>query len=491
MTFLLPAFIVIPLASALLVLLLSRQKKPGVVAAANLAVFLLFIFSLGLYFVRPYNSIVLFNVERSLLLGGSCLVLDGLNHLFLLMSNFIGWLAMIYSIKYMQNYPKRESYFALLLIMIAGINGLLLTGNIFTLFVFMEIASFSAYALIIFGDNKRGIEAAFKCFILGEISSLLILIGIGIIFGLTNSFNMAVISQSFAAVDPRVKSLVLTLFIAGFGTKAALVPFHSWLPDALSPSSISALLSGIFIKTLGIYALVRIIFNVIGLTPQGSLALMALGAISILIGGILSVGQKDIKRLMAYSSISHIGTIIAAFALATPLGLMGGMFHAFNHALIKPLLFFNAGAVEKGTGTRDLTKLGGLFSRIPIIAATAMIGALAISGLPPFNGFWSKLFIIFAFAQAGNIFMALVVVAGSILTLAAYLKLLKGVFFGPVASEVKERTPLTMIMPLVVLAFVCFGIGLFVPLVSQYLINPAVISVFNGTGYGKLILGVN
>jgi multicomponent Na+:H+ antiporter subunit D len=207
---------------------------------------------------------------------------------------------------------------------------------------------------------------------------------------------------------------------------------------------------------------------------------------------LLSLGQWDIKRIMAYSTISQIGYIFIGFGLATPFGFMAALFHLFNHAFMKALLFLNAGAIECLTGTRDLRRMGGLAKKLPVTYATNIIGSLAISGLPPFNGFWSKLFIIIACLQAGQLGAALVAVVGSILTLAAYLKIQKEAFTSPAIAELTEpkRLSFTMGTAMIILALSCLLIGLSFPIIINYVINPAVASLVKGVGYGSLILGV-
>ena len=166
------------------------------------------------------------------------------------------------------------------------------------------------------------------------------------------------------------------LFLAGFGLKAAIVPFHSWLPDAhpSAPAPISAMLSGVLIKVSGVYAMTRIFLNVFGLTPALTTVLTVLGIVSIFVGALAALGQNDIKRMLAYSSISQIGYVVLGLGIGTPLGILGGLFHLFNHALFKSLLFLNAGAIEQSTGTRSLDKMGGLAKRMPLTAATIAIG---------------------------------------------------------------------------------------------------------------------
>ncbi|OGC11836.1 hypothetical protein A3K48_05035 [candidate division WOR-1 bacterium RIFOXYA12_FULL_52_29] len=491
MTLLLPLFIVLPLFAACLAGAFFWLKKPGAELLTNLVAAALFAAAVGLYFFRPFNTLMIYDLSGWLPPGGSHLILDGLSHLHILVANFVAWLVALYSVAYMRKYTNRTGYYALLLLLVTGINGVILTGDFFTLFIFLEIAALSAYALVAFGNRRAEIEAAFKYLILGETASLFILIGIGLVYATTGTYDMAKVSQSFPADASAVKAAILVLFLAGFGMKAALVPFHAWLPDthASAPSPISALLSGVIIKTLGVYALIRILYNVFGMTGQLSLVLMVLSGVTIILGGLLSIGQNDIKRLMAYSSISQIGIIVAGLSLGSPLGIMGGIFHSFNHALIKPMMFFNAGAIYRATGTRDIRKMGGLFFRLPVVSASSIVGSLAISGLPPFNGFWSKMFVIVAAAQTGNLFLAMVIAIGSILTLASYLIFLTGAIFGRPNGEVNERTPWLIALPIVILAGCCFAVGLFVPFISQYLLNPAVVSVFNGTGYGKLMGG--
>jgi multicomponent Na+:H+ antiporter subunit D len=250
----------------------------------------------------------------------------------------------------------------------------------------------------------------------------------------------------------------------GFGLKAALVPFHAWLPDAhpSAPAPISAVLSGLLIKVSGVYAMTRIFLNVFGLTPALSAVLMVLGAVSIVVAAFLALGQKDMKRMLAYSSISQVGYVVLGIGLGTPLGIAGGLFHLFNHALAKGLLFLTSGSVQHATGTRDLDEMGGLAKRMPITAAANLIGALSIAGVPPLNGFWSKLIIIIALVQAGEPVFAVIAVLASVLTLWYYLLMQRKAFFGPLNEKwaVVKEAPFWMTASTVLLALLCLGIGI-------------------------------
>jgi multicomponent Na+:H+ antiporter subunit D len=259
---------------------------------------------------------------------------------------------------------------------------------------------------------------------------------------------------------PRAPAVfALTLFIAGFGMKTALVPFHAWLPDAhpSAPAPVSAMLSGVVIKALGIYVLCRLMFNVFGATPRALLVLRMLGAVSMVAGVGLAIGQWDMKRLFAYHSISQIGYVALGIGLGTPLGVAGGLFHMVNHSLFKSLLFLNAGAVEYATETRDLKQLGGLHRQMHTTAGTSFVASMSIAGVPPFNGFWSKLLIVVACVEAQQHWLALAAVIVSLLTLASFLKVQRYAFFGVARDALQHvrRAPLLMRVAMVVLAALC------------------------------------
>jgi len=284
------------------------------------------------------------------------------------------------------------------------------------------------------------------------------------------------------------------LFLMGFGLKAALVPFHAWLPDAhpSAPAPISAMLSGILIKSLGIYALCRILFNVIGLTADVQNILLILGALSMVVGVFLAIGQWDFKRLLAYHSISQIGYVVVGIALGTPLGILGGLFHLLNHSLFKSLLFLNSGALEYATGTRDLKHMGGLMKKMPVTGTSSLIASMSIAGIPPFNGFWSKLIIIIAAVQAGQLWYAFWAVVASVLTLASFTKVMKYAFFGKLGKgleQVKE-VPIFMQISMSVLALLCLtgGILLLPGLIDSFLF-PAVMVIKAGITQALIIMG--
>jgi len=488
-----PLFIGLPLGAAFVLALLGKAKEVISDVLINLVTFLLAILSVVLLTFLKDNGIFVYTMGKWFPPKGINLVLDGLSVLMLVVINWIAFFATLYSVSYMRRFTAKAKFYSLFALMLAGMNGVVLTGDFFNLFVFLEIASIASYALVAFGVEAEELEAAFKYMVMSSVASILVLFSVGLLYGLTGSLNMADIGGIIQGKKNLLLSFSLVLFLAGFGLKAAIVPFHAWLPDAhpSAPAPISAMLSGVLIKALGIYTIMRVFFNVYGMNLQLSWVFMILGIVSMVAGGILALRQRDFKRLLAYSSISQIGYIMIGLGCGNYWGLLGALFHLFNHATFKSLLFLNSGAVEYSTGTRKLEEMGGLSKVMPVTGATSTIGSLSISGIPPFNGFWSKLFIIIGLVQAGRFTLAVLTVLVSVLTLAYYLKVQRFAFFGTLKerwSKIKE-VPGIMCASMIILAVVCIGTGvLFYPLMKVVL-EPAVAVLQEGTKYSALILG--
>jgi len=413
------------------------------------------------------------------------LMLDGFSLFMLFAVSLVGFAISLFSIDYMDHYGSKANFYALFLVMIAGMNGLLLVTDLFQIYVFLEVAAVASYALVAFGLGHDELEASFKYLMLSAVASAFLLSGIVLIFGVTGALDFEGVSQGLAALDARyLVGLCAAFFILGFGLKAALVPFHAWLPDAhpSAPAPISAALSGLLIKVSGVYALTRVFLNVFGLTPPLSTVLMYLGVISMVVAALLALGQTDIKRMLAYSSISQVGYIVLGIGLGTPLGILGGLFHLFNHALAKSLLFLNSGSLQMSTGTRNLDEMGGLGKRMPVTSVTTLVGSLSIAGVPPLNGFWSKLIIIVALIQAGRWAFALIAVLASVLTLWYYLLIQRKAFFGKLNEKwasVREA-PFWMMVSTVLLALLCIATGIFFAGTVNSWVRPAADAVVRG-----------
>jgi multicomponent Na+:H+ antiporter subunit D len=479
---LIPTFVALPLAVAFLLPMLPRRSEWASDLLGNAAMAVLVAMCVpalgtsGLYHMGGWATPI-----------GIDLRLDALAALMLLLVNGIGLAATVYSVPYMRRYGAKHRYYALFLLMVAGMNGLVLSGDLFNLFVFMEIAAIASYALVAFGGGHEEVEAAFKYTVLGSVASTLVLVAVAILYGVTGTLNMAHVASRLAADGVgRPGLFALGLFTAGFGLKAALVPFHAWLPDAhpSAPAPISAMLSGVVIKTLGVYALARVVFNVYGATPEILLALRALGLLSMVVGVLLAIGQWDMKRLFAYHSVSQIGYVILGLGLGTPLGIAGGLFHLFNHSIFKSLLFMNSGSVVHATGVRDLKRLGGLAGPMPVTTATSVVASLSIAGVPPLNGFWSKLILVIACVQAGFWDLAAWAIVVSVITLASFLKVERYGFFETMktALAAARPEPAMMRVAMVLLAAACGASALLVAggLDSPFLVRPAALVLLAG-----------
>lgn len=492
-----PLFVALPLGSAFIIFLLGKKAERLGDWLSNLTTFALFVLSVVTVFSVRSSGVLVYHVGGWPPPFGISLVVDGLAVFMLATVNLIAFLIVVYSVRYMERYTALPKFYSLLLLMVGGMNGVVLAGDLFNLFVFLELAAVASYALVAFGTDREELEASFKYMVMGALASSFILLGIAFLYSRTSTLNLADMARELAENPPgRIVNYVSVLFIVGFGLKAALVPFHAWLPDAhpSAPAPVSALLSGVLIKTVGIYALIRLFFNVFGLNPRLASVLMVLGTVSMIAGVLLAVGQWDFKRLLAYHSISQVGYIILGLGIGTPLGILGGLLHLFNHSLFKSLLFLNAGAVNYALGTRDLRRMGGLWERMPVTGRTSLVASLSIAGIPPLNGFWSKLLIIIAAVQAGHLGYAGWAVLGSVLTLASFLKVQRYGFFGdassPSAGSVGE-VPLAMRWAMVALAVLCLTTGaLLLSPAREIFLDPAVRALEGGTGYVETIMGL-
>jgi len=507
---LIPLFVVVPLAGAFLIMILGRFFSEVNKYLASLILFILVIFSIY-SLVTTGNNLSLYKVGGwepvNRIPIGIYMVMDGFTVIVLCIINIIGFLSAVYSISYIKRYTAENYFYSLFCLMVAGMNGVVLSGDLFNIFVFLEISVISAYALVAFGVEKNELEASFKYQVLGGIASFLILFGIGFIYWKTKTLNIADIKQAFTSgYDKTFYIFVQILILSGFGLKAAIIPFHAWLPDAHSsaPSPISAMLSGVLIKAVGIYVIIRLFFNMFVITEGMAMLIATLGTLSMVIGVFLAIGQWDIKRLLAYHSISQMGYVVMSAGIGmillsrgvkpeiASLAIAGSIFHLVNHAAFKGLLFLNAGAIEYTIGTRDLKEMGGLSKLMPATASTSFIASMSISGIPPFNGFFSKLIIIIAAVMARFYLLAVLAVIVSIITLASFLKFQRYAFYNKSDSNNKrniKEVPFPMIFSMVVLSILCVLLSLLViPEIRDTFLTPAIDILTDPVKYSTSIL---
>jgi multicomponent Na+:H+ antiporter subunit D len=372
---------------------------------------------------------------------------------------------------------ERSTFINLLIITSIGMSGIVMVRDLFSMYVFLEITAMASFVLIAFKKDGLALEGAFKYLILSAIATVMMLSSIAILMLISPDMTFGALRAAIGGSgQSKVVIIAMVLFICGLMIKGGLVPFHAWLPDAYTaaPAAISVLLAGIVTKAAGIYTLVRVVVSVFGFTPAVKTVLLAIGAMSILIGALVALTETNLKRMLAYSSISQVGYIILGLASATPLGIAGAAFHIFNHSIFKSLLFVNAAAVEKRLGTCDMDRMGGLSEKMPYTGATSVVGILSAGGIPPLAGFWSKIMIIIALWQSGNIAYSVLAILAGVLTLGYLLIIQRKIFFGRLADGLeglREARP-EVVVASVALAAITIAAGVLFPLFYIRFLEP-------------------
>lgn len=489
-----PYFVIIPLITAFIIIFIRNHRNQAAFLGIAAVIVSLLLAIISFVLVSKTNSPILYTVGNGQIPWAVGFVVDYLAAFMLIIISMIGLLVLIFAVNYMTHYTDTWKFYALFMLMLAGMNGFVITSDLFSLFIFMEISLIAAYTLVSFGCAAEELEAAFKYAVFGSLTSLFILLAIGILYALTSTLNMADIGRTITTNNSLIIYFVFGLFLAGFGLKAALVPFHTWLPDAHSsaPAPVSAMLSGVFIKTLGVYALIRVFFNIFPIAAPVLNIFLILGTVSIYVGILLARLQFDFKRLLAYSSISQIGYIILGLGLGTPLGILGAIFHLINHSIMKSLLFLNAGSIEYSLETRDLREMKNVKQQLKPTALTSMIASLSVSGIPPFNGFFSKLIIVIAAIQAKQPVYALLAAIGSVLTLAVFLKVQKHLFHGGPAATPStfKKSPFGFNFAMITLALLCIlSVTLIIPGIKEATLDKVVATIQNRQAYLNIIPG--
>jgi len=410
---------------------------------------------------------------------------------FVILISFIGFIISIYAFDYIKK-GAVQNYHILYLLLLTGATGVVLTADIFNFFVFYEILCISSYALVGYLGNKAGVESASKYLIQGSIGSSFMLIAIALIYGQFGSLNMATIAKNINSTSPIQLFIPLILFITGIGVEAAIFPLNAWLPDAHSsaPSTISAVLSGIAIE-IGIYGIARMVFTIFGAT-NFLFMLMIVAILTVLVGEFSAFSQKNIKRMLAYSSTGQIGLILFALALGTNYGITAGLFQFITHALSKSLLFLSAGYMIYKTGSMNIAAMEGMGKKMPLSSLAFTIGTFSLIGLPPFIGFPSKFLIVRAvLAKEGflPIILITIVFLGTIIEGAYFFRIVQVLYFKGHDTDLKvEEAPTVALIPLFILVLLIFVIGIY-PKPITNILNSASSEFLNRIEYIRSILG--
>jgi len=404
---------------------------------------------------------------------------DALSALMVVIIGVIGLVTTIYSIRYLEERTaagRIRTFYGLLMWFLATMLWGCVTNNVIMLYVAIEATTLTSGLLVAFYWDRRALEAGYKYLMLLTIGITFALFGCVLLYAGAAATNKLTGASALLISDIRnvaqfipsgTAAITIAFLVIGFGTKAGIAPFHPWLPDAHAeaPTPISVLLSGVMIK-MALYAMARTVSIFYPAWPQVTIFLVALGTFTMLLGIILALTQDDLKRLLAYSSVSQMGYVLVGIGLGTYLGCYGGLYHLLNHAIYKSLLFMCVGAVMYATGVRRISELGGLRSRMPITSGCFFLGALALAGFPPLNGFWSKLTVYLALARAGLWWAAVIAILVSVLTMVVMVRAAYRVFWGEqgwsgASAPLIREVPARMWVPMVFLAGMCALLGIY------------------------------
>jgi multicomponent Na+:H+ antiporter subunit D len=332
------AYILVPLIGAAVMPIIRKVWAKASNTIAFLIVTYLVVVTGGIAYLETVKQMSL-SIHQWVFGGKLLLSIDGLSLVVLLAIGLVALASIGFSAGYPIDPDRRPGYNALILLAVSGMNGLVMAADIFSLYVFLEIVSISSFVLIAYQYDREGIESSFKYMMLSAVATIFLLFGIAIVFATTGNIGMSEIAAYLKSGKQGV-SLGLAFMVFAFGVKAGMMPFHGWLPDAYTgaPAPVSILLAGIVTKVAGVYTLMRLVLAVFGFSKSLSWLLLMIGALSTIMGAFMALGQKDFKRMLAFSSISQIGYMVMGFATGTPLGMMGAVFHLFNHSVFKSLL---------------------------------------------------------------------------------------------------------------------------------------------------------
>ena len=360
-------------------------------------------------------------------------------------------------------------FYAAFILCLTGLLGIAVTGDVFNVFVFLEISSLSAYALIALGSDRRALTASFQYLIMGSVGATFIVIGIGLMYVMTGTLNMADLADRLPEVaSSRTIPVAFTFLTVGITLKLALFPLHLWLPNAYTyaPSAVTAFIASTATK-VAVYLLLRFFFTIFGATfsfdvMQLDRILMPLALIAIVAMSLVAIYQENVKRLLAYSSVAQIGYMVLGISFASVLGLTAGILHLFNHALMKGALFMSMGCVMYRVGSVRLERMNGLGRAMPWTMAAFVVGGLSLIGVPLTVGFVSKWYLVQAALEQGMWPVAGVVLLGSLLALMYVWKVVEVAYFRETDPELGiSEAPLSLLAPtwLLVLGNLYFGIN--------------------------------
>lgn len=366
-------------------------------------------------------------------------------------SSFIGAIIVLYSIGYIEHYNNQNEYYSMVVLFLGSMMGLVYSSNLIFLYVFWEITGFASWRLIGFFRDRKIIERADKAFLVTVFGALAMLIGFMMVYQQTGSFDLSEIKSVLTGHQISLIAIILILF--GILSKSATLPFHTWLPDAgVAPSPVTALLHAAVLVKIGVYVFARLFIASFGSPEMCNTIALIVAAVSAIVSAGAALIDTDLKRIIAYSTISQIAFIFLGLASGTSIGIAGGLLYILMHGFAKAGLFLCAGIIEQRTHTKDITQLGGLFKSMPVTAISFLLCAFSVMGIPPFGGFFSK-YLVFAGAIDGrHYYIGIVFLIGAFFTVLYLLRVFNCIFFGTSKFEGIREGSFLMILSVALMA---------------------------------------
>lgn len=462
--------LLVPLAGLVLANVVSREARPmatwiafAVCALQTVGVLLQPLGLADWSILAPLDAAIHFD-----------LALDSLSILLLVSAGLAGMAALLCAGPGLRAPRERFLFANLVLVALIGINGMSMMKDLFSLYVFIEVTAIATFILVTIRHGTAAFEGAWKYVIMSAVATVFMLTGVAFFILVGGGASLAEVKTALSGSEPLAWAGA-ALFLCGLFVKGGLVPFHGWLADAYmaAPAPASVFMAGIVTKASGVFALIRLSSAVFADALPARWIFLVVGTVSLVVGAFLSLTQTDMKRMLAYSSVSQIGYIVLALGGSPQLGIVAAALHFFNHAVSKAQLFVNAEAIEESLGTLSMDRMGGLGSRMPVTAGTSAVASLSIAGLPPLAGFWSKLLIVMALWQAGQYAFAAIAVLTSVVTLGYFLSLQRRVFFGKTAPEWEgvHEAGARLLAPALGLAIITVALGLGFPFVLSMILG--------------------
>ncbi|NPA35677.1 MAG: hypothetical protein GXO47_02395 [Chlorobi bacterium] len=470
-----PVFLIaIPLLAAFLIPLIGMIWKESVRIIPGLVLAYMTVLSASLYLFILENGTYVETIAGWQAPWGIDLVFSPLTGLLATIMTFMGFIVWLYSYRFKSNveFEAAKKYFIFLMLLVAGSVGIVITGDIFNQFVFIEIVGISAYALTAFYTGRNSAEAAFKYLIMGSLSASALLIAIIIVYAQLGTLNMAEIAANIDQMNVHYRIIAMIFFIIGIGVEAEIFPLNGWAPDAYTeaPGPVGGAFSGIVVKA-GIYAMVRMMFTLFDISGPMKI-LIVIGLVTLIVAETSALRQEKLKRMLAYSSIGQMGLVLVAFGMGTKAGVFAALFLMLNHAIIKPLLFLSGSFLTFNTTEKYISQITGMAKKMPVVSVLFALGALAISGLPPFSGFWSKLSVLTAAADENLMLIIALVLIISVIEIVYYFRVINRLFFFEYdeSVSVKPHKPgFNGMIALFILAGLILLIGFYPASVTGYL----------------------